>query len=63
MTPELRRALHECVDILCDALAASGREPVKQRRRRAARVHEMPPEIDEVTRKRAELVAKRAGWA
>jgi len=32
MTPALRRALHQCVDILCDALAEEAAEPKKRRR-------------------------------
>ncbi len=36
VTPTLRHALHQCVDLLCDAIAEEQRsEPTKKRRARA----------------------------
>lgn len=42
MTPALRRALHQCVDILCDALADEQAETPKKRTRGPSKTKPLP---------------------
>lgn len=61
MSPALRRALHVCVDLLCDALAEDAEsKPVKRRRARAEGAIE-PLALDELSpHLRAQLEKKMA---
>lgn len=60
ISPKLRRALHEALDLVLDAL--NEQEPPKQRRTRAEKTRTMPEGVDEVTLERAKRAAKRAGY-
>lgn len=66
MSPDLRRALHEALDIVIDAVAkeASGKGAAQapKRRRITKKVHQMPDGIDPQTIDRARHVAKAAGF-
>ena len=65
--PNVRRALHQCVDILCDAVAEDAEEkPAKRPRARALPPLDMPANVTqeelESVRKRLERAGfKRAG--
>jgi hypothetical protein len=62
MTPRLRRALHDALDLVLDALEEDGRGRVPRRRKRAEKIHIMPDGVDELTRERAKRAAERAGY-
>ncbi len=59
MTPALRRALHQCVDILCDALAEDAEE--KPSRGKRLRPYARPPAAlpEGVTQEEVSDVRKR----
>jgi hypothetical protein len=62
MSPNLRRAFHDALDLVLDAVAAEAREtpPVRQRVR-PAKVREMPANIDQFTIERAKAAGRKAG--
>ncbi len=62
ISPQVRRALHDALDLVLDAL--NEQEPPKRRRRRSRtkKVHMMPAGVDEVTLERARRAANRAGY-
>jgi hypothetical protein len=57
MGPVRRRMLHEALDLVLDAFLA---EEPKPARKRVEKVREMP-QVDELTRKRAERAGRDAG--
>lgn len=57
MTPGLRRALHQCIDILCDALADEEAETPKKRTRGPSNVKKLPLPVLS-TEERAKLEAQ-----
>ena len=60
MSPAVRRAIHEAIDHVLDAIAEDGREP-KQRRKRAPAPLPDPATIDPFTMRKAEAALKKAG--
>lgn len=63
MSPRVRRALHEALDHVLDAMAEDGREArPKPRKSRATPVRELTT-IDPFTQRKADAALKRAGLA
>lgn len=62
MNPNVRRALHEALDLVLDAVAADAREaPLKRVRVRPTKVRKMPEGIDPFTIERARRAGEKAG--
>lgn len=59
VTPRVRRALHEALDLVLDAFAEDARETPVRRRKRPEKARTMPHGVDEVTLRRAQEMARR----
>ena len=65
MGPRTRRALHEALDLVLDAMAEDAREKAgedpKKRRVRAPKERSLPAGVDDLTVRRALEAGRRAG--
>lgn len=62
MSPNVRRALHEALDLVLDAMAEEQREnPPKKTRQRPEKVRTLPPGVDDITIARAIAAGRKVG--
>lgn len=63
MSPNVRRAMHEALDLVLDALAQDAREKpaAVARRVRPQKVRELPPGVSDATIERARKAGIKAG--
>lgn len=62
MSPRVRRAIHEAIDLVLDAVAEEARETTaKKTRTRPVKERVLPPSVSDITLARALAVGKKAG--
>ncbi|WP_394828804.1 hypothetical protein [Pendulispora albinea] len=63
MSPDLRRALHDALDLVLDAVAKEENSS-KPGRHRPDRIKHVPvdPQVDETTKRRVEDAMRVRGW-